>query len=70
MFNCVGQGNAIEISQEGKVGRWNFAEIRVYGFSIDPGYYVLLFFYYIAIVVIKDGKKAQKYNASKNFSTS
>ena len=30
-FNCEGDGNVIEISQEGKVGMWNIAEIEVYG---------------------------------------
>ena len=30
-FNCEGDGNVIEISQEGKVGKWNIAEIEVYG---------------------------------------
>ena len=30
-FNCEGDGNVIEISQEGKVGTWNIAEIEVYG---------------------------------------
>ena len=30
-FNCEGDGNVIEISQEGEVGRWNIAEIEVYG---------------------------------------
>ena len=30
-FNCEGDGNVIEISQEGTVGEWNIAEIEVYG---------------------------------------
>ncbi|XP_063686390.1 uncharacterized protein LOC134820099 [Bolinopsis microptera] len=30
-FNCEGDGNVIEISQEGTVGDWNIAEIKVYG---------------------------------------
>ena len=29
-FNCEGDGNVIEISQEGTVGYWNIAEIQVY----------------------------------------
>ena len=31
IFNCEGDGNVIEISQEGTVGYWNIAEIEVYG---------------------------------------
>ena len=30
-FNCEGDGNVIEISQEGTVEDWNIAEIQVYG---------------------------------------
>ena len=30
-FNCEGDGNVIEISQEGTVRDWNIAEIQVYG---------------------------------------
>ncbi|XP_063691212.1 titin-like [Bolinopsis microptera] len=30
-FNCEGDGNVIELSQEGTVGVWNIAEIQVYG---------------------------------------
>ena len=29
-FSCEGDGNVIEISQEGTVGYWNIAEIQVY----------------------------------------
>ena len=32
-FNCEGDGNVIEISQEGTVRDWNIAEIEVYGTS-------------------------------------
>ena len=31
IFNCEGDGNVIEISQEGTVDYWNIAEIEVYG---------------------------------------
>ena len=31
IFNCEGDGNVIEISQEGTVRDWNIAEIQVYG---------------------------------------
>ncbi|XP_063681935.1 fucolectin-7-like [Bolinopsis microptera] len=30
-FDCEGDGNIVEISQEGTVGDWNIAEIEVYG---------------------------------------
>ena len=30
-FDCKGEGNVIELSQEGKVGEWNIAEIVIYG---------------------------------------
>ena len=34
-FNCKGEGNVIELSQEGKAGQWNIAEIRVYRGSLN-----------------------------------
>ena len=29
-FDCKGEGNVVELSQEGNVGQWNIAEIMVY----------------------------------------
>ena len=32
-FSCVAFGDKVEISQEGKVGVWNLAEILLYGYG-------------------------------------
>ena len=34
-FDCIGEGNVVELSQEGNVGQWNIAEIMVYEGEFD-----------------------------------
>lgn len=35
VFNCFGDGTAIEMREEGEVQQWNIAEVRVYGTEIE-----------------------------------
>ena len=37
-FDCIGEGNMVELSQEGKVEKWNIAEIRIYGSELNSDY--------------------------------
>ena len=37
-FDCKGEGNMIELSQEGTVKEWNMAEIVVYGGGLNSSY--------------------------------
>jgi len=51
-FNCEGDGNVMEISQEGKVGKWNIAEIEVYGTPAkipSPGLNRCLIFFRVGV---------------------